>query len=1133
MGTFVRILLGAVVMSAGVWAQTSQMNGIVRDASGSVIPGAAVKVTQTATGVVRATTTGVDGGYVLTNLPVGPYLLEVTKEGFSKYAQMGIVLEVDTAPTIDVAMKVGSVNEQVTVEAAALAVEARSTSIGQVVDTQRVLEMPLNGREVHELIFLAGMANYPGGASLNTVRNYPTVVVSVAGGLPDAVSYQLDGVIHQDPYNNLSLPLPFPDALQEFKVETSAIPAQYGYHSTAMVNAITKSGTNQFHGDLFEFLRNGDLNARDFFATKRDSYKRNQFGGTVGGPILKDKLFFFGGYQRTSLRSDAAQNTAFVPTAAMAQGDFTAITAPSCNGGKQINLPASLGFVGNKISPTALDPVALNIFQTLPQTSDPCGRTLYGTVADQDENLYAAKVDYQINDKQSMFGRFYGAKLGITSTYDGKDPLSIANYGNQDLDYGLVLGHTYLISSNIVSAFRVSASRTNIVKIPDNYKSWPSLGANVSPLGGNIIAIADSGEFTIGGGAASPGQSHNGPLWSIYEDLSWVKGKHQIGFGGSIYQQRLNYYSGVNAVGTATFDGSYTGAGGGASVLTDFMLGHPVTFSQGTIYGFYSRQFYGSLYVQDSWKITPRLTANYGVRWEPYLSVYQEYSHQDEHFDPALFAANVHSTYYQNAPAGIVFPGDPQYVCGNGFSCNKWDKFFPRIGLAWDPQGNGRMTIRAAYGMFQDRQSMLSMSQEQFGPPFGNTISAAGGTLKNPWAGYPGLSGGASQPGQNPLALLASLQGLGVISGTIPFPTFGTYVTGPLADFKPMFVNQWNFSIQKQVGRDWLLSANYLGTTTIHMPSGESVDPAIFLGLGPCTIQGPSGPLSYSTCSTTANQNQRRLLYLQNPALGQYFGGIGQYDDGGTASYEGLNVSAQKRMSGGLNLLANYTWSHCLSDPWNQNPTAAGVAIPGNRRQWRANCVGTDVRQLFTLSAVYATPKYNNRLLRILGSDWQFAPIMTIKSATFFSVLAGPDRALTAVPGQPAEYLGGSPYAANQSVNQWLNAAAFTQPALGTYGNLGLNNLKGPGVFQFNLALSRNFKIHESQTLQVRAEAFNLPNHLNPFTPGIGPISTTLFGGQVNQNASNFGQITSDISGNNGQLNGDYRVIQLAMKFMF
>src|SRR5579864_7286780 len=325
MQQFKLVTASCVLACAVAFAQTAQINGTIKDSTGLATPGANIKATQTATGVVRTTTSGADGIYVLPNLPVGPYLLEVSKEGFSTFAQTGIVLQVDTNPTIDINLRVGAVSEQVTVEAGAAQVETRSTTVGQVVDNQRIMELPLNGRDVHQLIFLAGMANYPGTASLNSVRNYPTVVVSVAGGAPDSVGYALDGIIHQDPYNNLSLPLPFPDALQEFKVETSAIQPQYGYHSTATVNAITRSGTNQFHGDLFEFLRNGDLNARDFFAKTRDTLKRNQFGGTIGGPVRKDKLFFFGAYQRTTLRSDSAQNTAFIPNSAMAQGDFSSI----------------------------------------------------------------------------------------------------------------------------------------------------------------------------------------------------------------------------------------------------------------------------------------------------------------------------------------------------------------------------------------------------------------------------------------------------------------------------------------------------------------------------------------------------------------------------------------------------------------------------------------------------------------------------------------------------------------------------------------------------------------------------------------------------------------------------------------
>src|SRR5579864_4116739 len=342
MQRLVRGLVCFLIGCSAVLAQTStaQINGTVKDETGAAIPGAHVRATQAATGAVRSVVSGTDGSYVLANLPVGPYTLEVTKDGFSRFVQTGIVLQVDANPSIDIPMKIGSVNEQVQVEAEAGQVETHSTGVGNVVDNQRVVEMPLNGRNPLELVLLNGMATLPGPGAINNVRNYPTIVISVAGGQGgNSATYLLDGALFEDPYNNLSLPLPFPDALQEFKVETSALPAQYGYHSGSVVNAVTKSGANDFHGDLFEFVRNGDFNARDFFATKRDTLKRNQFGGTVGGPIKKDKLFFFGGYQRTSLRSDPVQNTFFVPTPAMAAGDFTAITSPACTAnGKQVNL---------------------------------------------------------------------------------------------------------------------------------------------------------------------------------------------------------------------------------------------------------------------------------------------------------------------------------------------------------------------------------------------------------------------------------------------------------------------------------------------------------------------------------------------------------------------------------------------------------------------------------------------------------------------------------------------------------------------------------------------------------------------------------------------------------------------------
>jgi len=1120
-------LIAFVLAGAAAWAQatTAQISGTVKDQSGAVLPGVEITATQTATSAKRSTVSNETGNYIFASLPIGPYMLQAELPGFKSYVQTGIVLQVDDSPTINVVLQIGQVSEQVEVQANAALVETRTTAIGQAVTNQQIAEMPLNGRDPHELIFLAGMATNPQQGSMNSIRNYPTVVVSVAGGNGDGVSYLLDGSIWQDPYNSLSMPLPFPDALQEFKVETSAAPAQYGFHATATVNAVTKSGGNEFHGDLFEFVRNAIFNARDAFAAERDTYKRNQFGGVIGGPIKKDKLFFFGGYQRTSLRSDGIQNTAFIPTPAALNGDFTALASPACNNGRLINgtglLPVSLGFVDNKISPSLLNPVAVNIAKTFPVSNNPCGRTLYGRVANQEEDLVTAKIDYTISPKHSIFGRFMLGNLYTTSTYDGRNPLSINTYGYKDYDYGFNLGSTYLIGNNMVNSLRIAANRTNIVKLNDNYRSWASFGANVSALAGNMIGINAVGLFTFGAGNASPGEQHNGPMPSVVEDLSWIKGSHQFGFGGAIYQQRLNYWSGTNGVGTAMFDGSTTGL-----VLGDFMMGRPLTFNQGTVYGFYTRQFYESLYAQDNWKVTPRLTLNYGLRWEPYLSPYNNRG-ENEHFDPSLFAQNVHSKVFTNAPAGLVFPGDPEYTSGKYINGPVWDKFFPRVGLAWDPEGKGNMTIRAAYGMYGDRAMMLAGTAMYFSAPFGNTVSAQGANLTDPWAGL---------PGGNPLPSLAALQGVGVYSHDIKFPLFGTYVTTPMQNFHPVYMNQWNLSVQRQIGRDWLLTANYVGNSTIHMISSENINPAVYVynGTNVCTLPNGitiTGPAGGAQCSTVANQQSRRALSLQNLAQGQYYSSIGIIDDGGTASYEGLFLSAQKRMSRGLSAQVNYTLSHCISDVYQDNPGSAGVAPPNNRRQFRSNCLGIDRRQLFGLNLVATTPQFSNPALRILGSNWQVAPILSIRSAQLFSIHAGTDRALTTVLNQPPDLVNPSAiYPKHQTASNWINASAFAPAAPGTYGNLGYNSMKGPGTFQLNLALSRNFAIREHQTIQLRAEAFNLPNHVNLSIPG---LMSNNRGGNVTLTAPNFGQITNDISGNSGLLGGDYRVIQLALKLMF
>lgn len=1099
---FVSLALFASLAQA---QSTAQINGTVRDAAGLAVPGSEIKVTQTATGLIRTATSGVDGAYTLTNLPIGPYVVEVSKEGFSKYVQSGIVLQVDSNPTIDAALKVGSVSDQITVQADATMVETHATGVGQVVDSQRVVEMPLNGRNATELIFLAGMANAaPGTGSISSVRNYPTILISVAGGIPNGVTYQLDGANYNDSYNHLNLPLPFPDALQEFKVETGALSAQYGSHSAAAVNAVTKSGTNAFHGDAFDFFRNGDLNARDFFAPARDTLRRNQFGGTLGGPIKKDKLFFFLGYQGTEQRSDPGQAIAYVPTAAMRNGDFTGVTSPPCNSGKQITLPASAGFAGSIIAASRLNPAALKFAAGLPIPSDPCGKVQYGLLNDSTEHLSLVKVDYQLNEKQSIFGRAYVALLDIPTTFDGKNLLTANTAASHYRSASLVLGHTWLLTSSVVNSFRVGANRVDAPKISDNYGSWQSYGVNALSFIANNPQISVGGNgFTIGGGSDIVGLANTGPNYNVVDDVSWLKGSHQFGFGANIEHELLNSKTGVNLAGTATFSGqALTGLS-----QADFLLGAASAWKQGGLGQYWDRSYDMALYVQDAWKITPRLLLSYGLRWEPFTPPYSKFGWFD-HFLQSNFNNGTHSMVYPNAPAGLIFPGDSQWTSGNSIANNRFKQFLPRVGVVFDPKGDGKMTIRASYGRFVDRINLLGFTAYGQNAPWGSSLTLGAVNLSQPWAAFPG--------GNSPLP----------IPLTAPFNNFSAAASFP-QDWRPTTVDSWNFSVQRQFGSDWLLTANYVGNHIIHLVTAGNVNPAQYYGLGPCTLNGPSGSVSYASCSTTANTNQRRVLYQQNPAQGQLYAVVGTLDDGGTGSYNAGYLAVQKRLSKGASVLANYTLSHCISDLWNAFPgnTGSSSITPGDRHHERSNCSGSDQRQVFNLSAVVQSPKFSNNMLRWLASDWQLSPVMKIKSSQFYTVTTGIDNALSGE-GSQRPNLGNaaSIYPANQTVSSWMNpvaAGAFTSPAPGTYGNLGAFNLRGPGVFQLDTSLARTFRIREKQTLQLRVEAFNLPNHLNPSIP----VAAT--------NSPAFGQIQSDISGTSGLLAGDPRIVQVALKILF
>ncbi len=410
---FVAILCSTCIFTGTLWAQaTSQITGTVHDPSGgSSVPGATVRVTQTDTGFTSSMITSSEGDYVLPNLPVGPYRLEVTKDGFSKYVQTNLVLEVNVNPSISPTLKIGSVSDTVTVQAEALQVETHDTGVGQVIDHDEVAELPLNARDPTQLILLAGNATIQGVSAndLNSNKNFPTITIS--GQLnADTIAFSLDGATANEPFNGLNQPLPFPDALQEFKVETSAVGAQVGQHAAASVSVVTRSGTNSFHGNVFDYVRNYEFNARNATALVRDSLKQNQFGGIFGGPIKKNKTFIFVGEQSTIKRSNPATNI-ISHDAGDALGDFTAVASTATDATTTaVTIQNAAGnWVGNTLAPSLMNPIALKIAKYLPPSSDlinQCGQFYHASGANDRQYQILIKVDYNINAKNSLFVRY-------------------------------------------------------------------------------------------------------------------------------------------------------------------------------------------------------------------------------------------------------------------------------------------------------------------------------------------------------------------------------------------------------------------------------------------------------------------------------------------------------------------------------------------------------------------------------------------------------------------------------------------------------------------------------------------------------------------------------------------------------
>ena len=592
----------------------SQISGTVRDSTGAVVPDVQVTATQTDTGVKRVATTDAAGYYILPNLPLGPYRLEATKAGFQTYVQTGIVLQVGTAPEVPVTLAVGQVTQAVQVEANVSQVETQTAGVGSVVETQRIIDLPLNGRDPTQLIMLVGAAVQ--GAANPTYDMRTGYQFSVAGGSGTGVQYNWDGANYVSQFTGVGMLLPFPDALQEFKVSTSAQDASSVGQGAASVNAVTKSGTNAFHGDMFEFIRNYDVNARDFFGKGPDGLKRNQFGGTFGGALKKDKLFFFLGYQETMVRQTPFGTQEFVPTPAELAGDFTAWASPQCQNGQQLNLRG--GFVNNMISPSLFSPAAVAIAKRLPAGSGPCG-IITQTIPLHENDLQAPlRIDYQLSDKQTIFARFMIARQDavVPYTLEPNNVLAADGVGNDDQETTFTLGDTYLINPNVVNSTRLYFNRI-AANLPGAKMFGPQdVGISSYTYQPNYLTARVVGAFTLGGGQFSENSFAYTTDFGLNEDFSVSHGSHLFRFGG--YFLHTNEWTVAQAWsgGAFTFAPALTGNG-----LTDFFLGFASQYRQANPNPVNARENSMALYAQDTWKLTPRLTLNYGVVWDPFLGV--------------------------------------------------------------------------------------------------------------------------------------------------------------------------------------------------------------------------------------------------------------------------------------------------------------------------------------------------------------------------------------------------------------------------------------------------------------------------------------------------------------------------------
>ncbi len=1060
------ILLLIAAGHVGAQTTTGVILGTVKDASGGLVPGAKVVVTNLGTNYARSVSTDNAGQYAARELPVGAYQVEVSAGGFKVFVQQGITLEVNRNARVDVVLEIGTQTEMVNVVSDAPLVETASVTLGRTVAQDEILNLPLVNRNVYGLLSLtAGVDGTSSGSNYGMTAQTTYINGSSYAGSA-AVNYYLDGGSNVNGLTNVGNSAPNPDAIQEFRVVTNSFSAEYGRFAGGAVDVLTKSGTNVFHGSAFEYKRDGDWNADRWSPTAtslaKEPLKRDQFGATLGGPLKRDKAFFFVSYSGLRQETTTTKNTAVVPTALERAGDFS-------QSAKKPNDPLTKQPFPNDIIPAGrLDTAALAIMKEwIPNANLPNNFYEVQATIPTDSDEAQLKLDYALTPKHQLTASYFFAKRSTTSKLGGTLPWTEQEVSSKQ--HNVNLSDNWLISPAAINTLRVTYVRNFGGRLNTPEKSLGEFGSKFTIQGRPVLPnVSVSGYFSLQTGIDGPKAGSN--LYQLRDVLTLAKGRHSVRVGGEASLEKFVHDTSLNNYGSFSFNGQKSG-----NALADYLLGLPQSMNQDAPITKYDNDWYFSVFAQDDFRVHQRLTLNLGLRYDLQLP-------PTDPFDRKLtFIQGRQSTVVPTALPGLLFPGDEGIP--RGIVPTDWNNVSPRVGLAWDPAGDGRTAVRAAFGIFYGSVSGNEWNQTADNQPFTTRQSFPNVySLSDP---YRNLAGGVS-----PYPY--------VYDPASPRFLTPAQVHGMSQDFVWPYTYQMNLSVQRELVKSLSVNVAYVGALGRKLPIAPDLNQPVYL---------PG--------ATTSNVDSRR------PILPGTYARIKSVQSIGHTDYHGLQVTAEKR--GRLfTAKAYYAFGKSLEDADLQESTVPGVTSnyqnSNNLAAERAR-TDRDRRHNFVLSAIWKTEYFGNspRLVRWALRGWTLSTIVTLRSGQGMTITTGTDTNLDGNNTDRPNLVGDPKLSRDRSRDEliaaWFNTAAFTPAAAGQDGDASRNFLDGPGSRNVDIGLFRDFKLKGDVTLQIRAEATNALNIVNLSNPG------------TNRNApATFGKI-------NGA--GDMRELQLGMRLSF